>query len=151
MSLDLGVTLIAAAFLALGALVGFVGALDRATGGEQPPFMLCESLADSGTVLLRRERALIGYVQRLAIIVDGERVGHISAGETVRLQLSTGRHAVAVRFALASSMPLEISVGRDETLRLRCAPAMRGWNVLFLAPVFDLVFPNRVFVVAADI
>lgn len=150
MTVALGVTFIAAALLAFGAVSVFIGALDRAPGVEQPPFMLCESLADSGTIMLRRERAWLGYLQPWAIVVDGKQVGRVSAGETIRLLLSTGRHSVAVRLGLAASKPLDVHVGSNDTLHLRCAPAMRGWNVLFLAPVYDLMFPTRTLVVSAD-
>ncbi len=60
--------------------------------------------------------------RRYDVLVDGEPLVKISHGETIRLQVAAGHHAVQAKADWAKTPAIEIDVHEDETVALRVAP-----------------------------
>ena len=74
-----------------------------------------------------------GYADRLrkyAIVLDGQKVGELSDGETSRIPVSPGPHELAVRIDWCGSKPLRFTVGENETATFRVESNLRGGRIL---------------------
>jgi len=67
----------------------------------------------SGEVEFRRPWGGAGGLVRMKVDIDGTEVLRLRAGETVRLSVAEGEHAVRVRMQNAASLPLTVRVDLD--------------------------------------
>jgi hypothetical protein len=75
-------------------------------------------------------------LRKYQLLVNGEPLGTIAHGETVRLDVAPGLHAVQAKLDWTRTPAVEFDIAEDETVELRVAPGS-GFAIL------DVVRPSK--------
>ena len=91
---------------------------------------------DSGTITIARRTILQDLVRRYTVFIDGQGVGHLSAFQTGRYEVSAGHHRVrlalsATGTASSDDVPVDVPAGAVCPLRTRG----RGIQSLLTLPI----------------
>lgn len=78
------------------------------------------SLPDSGEIVLHRSKSYRDRLRKYNVLVDGEQIGHISAGEVKTFPLPPGDHTVELRIDWKGSPVLNVSITPGEKLHFAC-------------------------------
>lgn len=93
-------------------------------------------------IRVSRVSSFIDSFRSYRIAVDGKWVASVSAGRSIDIPVSAGRHSVVARIDWCGSPTLHCSVDPGETLNLECASNLRGFRIL-LGPVITLFFQDQ--------
>jgi len=88
-------------------------------------FVTDETINDSGTLILARDKGMVGSAARVHVFVDGQNVGILKNGEYISIRLSQGRHLVKTQTKTVlddgyrpQSVDVEIKSGLTSVIRV---------------------------------
>ena len=97
------------------------------------------------TVTFTRGHHYPDRLRAYKVLVDGEVVGRLRAGQTIEVDVQPGLHVVQARIDWCRSAPLEVNVGpRGAMLHVRTG--MPGWKIL-LSILYITIWSRRYLVV----
>lgn len=98
---------------------------------------------EAGTARITVARKPGGYVDRARaykVLIDGQEVGKLKAGESHMAEVPPGSHEVQMKVDWASSPAIGFDLGPGAEARLECAA---GSNNPFVAALRTFVSPKR--------
>jgi hypothetical protein len=83
-----------------------------------------------GTIQFERINQLSNRFSPYAVLVNGKKVGEIANGESLTVDVPSGRHEVVVRqYRRWKSPPIKVRVEDDETTVVEVGCNVRGWRM----------------------
>jgi hypothetical protein len=89
-------------------------------------------MTGSAIELTREADRYVDRTRAYRVLVDGERVGKIKAGETARYAVAAGMHRVQLRIDWCSSPTLEVDVPNGGHVALDCGPGAKFYNLFWI-------------------
>lgn len=97
-----------------------------------------------GNAIIRVTRTT-SYADRIRayrIVIDGQEVARVRAGQSVDIPATLGAHTVVARVDWCGSPTLNCNTHQGEVIQLECGSNLRGLRV-FLAIVYTLFLHNQ--------
>jgi hypothetical protein len=84
--------------------------------------------SDGGLEIFRPKRGSVDLFRAYHVIVNGDDMGEVKRGQSLRLAITPGRHEVhlVIDWCRSPSINMEISLG--ETVNLVCWPKFQFWR-----------------------
>lgn len=86
-----------------------------------------------GHLTLIRKIDATNFARKFKILIDGEVVGPIAAGETRHIKVAAGRHDVAVQVDWCKTDPVLVDIDDSRNAALTCGSTHNDWKCLFMA------------------
>jgi hypothetical protein len=79
----------------------------------------------------RREGGWVDRARKYKVLVDGEEVGRVGAGESVTADVPAGSHEVSLKIDWCRSRKQTVQLGADETASFACRPNASALTILY--------------------
>ena len=118
------------------------GRCEEGAARQQPRTTLFgkKSMSEMAYVTMRRGKGWVDLLRSYEIVIDGEVVATVRAGQTVTVPVVTGSHTLRVRIDWCGSEEIGFEVRAGEHIKFECGSNLNGWRVLI---GFYYIFARR--------
>ena len=102
-------------------------------------------MATQTSIAIKRRPDMFGVARKLRVLVDGEEIGRVGAGERTVFAVPAGTHEVTVAMDWCRSEPMEVSAEEGQPVEL-IARVRHGSNML-MNLVALIGWPRQFFIV----
>lgn len=93
--------------------------------------------AADAVIRVKRSTSYSDRIRAYRILVDGQEMARLNAGQSVDLPVVSGRHTIVAKIDWCSSPTLNVDIRDGETVNFECGSNLRGLR-LFLAIIYVL-------------
>lgn len=94
--------------------------------------VVVDSQRPKGHLTLIRKVDATNVARMFKVLVDGDITGRIAAGETTHIELSTGKHEVAVQVDWCKTDPVSVDIDGSRNTALVCGSTYNDWKCMFM-------------------
>ena len=99
-------------------------------------------LAADAVIRVKRSTSYVDRIRAYRILVDGQEMARLDAGQSVDLPVVSGRHTIVAKIDWCSSPTLNVTICDGETVNFECGSNLRGLRI-FLAIIYVLFLRDQ--------
>jgi hypothetical protein len=87
----------------------------------------------------------VGYTNTFEVLLDGNRIGYLSGGETAEFDVLPGTHSLRVKFGEMGSKNFDFNIFNQETRQFSVSSFRNITSIIFIMVIIMVLAGNRIF------